>query len=217
MSLKEKIAHHRRQMKQKVDDVRADERLSDEGRRQAIHRLYSKGMEIHNWLVEQYHAGREAEREKLHAKLFKPTHPIGQFEHIRAATRAEYGRHLREADGVLAPGESGEYNVSGLQRYLETCELAGDELGAKAAFALANEKGIRAVTDRYLENRPEIREEYAAFKELDRSMRAPNALESIADAFELGPLPEPDEIRGYQPEGAQTAAPIETVLLGRAE
>src|SRR5829696_3796124 len=125
---KEQIAAHRRQIKQKIEAVRQDEQLSDEGRRQAIYKLYSKGLEIHQRLVEQYHAQRDAEREKLHKQLFAPSFGLGTFEHQKSAMRVEFRRALQELDQIVhTPGEP-EYNLEALERYLERAELAGDAL-----------------------------------------------------------------------------------------
>ncbi len=155
-NIKEQIVQHRRQMKQKIEAVRQDERLSDEGRRQAIHKLYSKGLEIHYQLVERYHAERDAERERLHKQLFGPTHSIGTPEFQKFQRNAEFRLALQEVDQMVFPPGAEDYNVEGLERYLERAELAGDTLAAKAAFAAANEKGLRPVVDSLLVGEGEV-------------------------------------------------------------
>jgi len=75
-------------------------------------------------------------------------------------------------------------------------------------------KGLRTVVDAYLEKRPEVRKQYESYTELDRHMRAPTALENIADTFELGPVPPPDEIKNYQSPGTERSDLIESVFAG---
>ncbi len=78
--IKEKIVNHRIET-QKIDAVREDSRFSDEGKQQAIYKLYSEGLEQHQQLVEQYESQRESEREKLHKTS---SHPASRSAPSRA-------------------------------------------------------------------------------------------------------------------------------------
>jgi len=112
--------------------------------------------------------------------------------------RSEFRKTLTEADKVLSEG-----GVEGLQRFLEMAQLSGDELAARAAFAVAHNRNYEPVVRAYLETRPDVAERYAEYQEADRVVRNPSAGDLIAQSFELAPPPHPPEIQNYSPAEAR--------------
>src|SRR5215207_2016476 len=110
--LKTEISANRIETKRLVEQIRANPKLSAEGKCDAIDQVYQKALERHRALVDRLEAETQAAREKMHAELFAPSFTIGQPDYVRANLRGEYRRNLAEADELLlSTAGEGAYNV----------------------------------------------------------------------------------------------------------
>ncbi len=200
--IEQEISNNRKRTNGEVEKVRANTKLSDEGKVEALAQTWGRGVERHEALIERLTQQTEKKREGLHSELYAPSFTIAEPDYERARIRGDYRRNLQEADKILFPDGAEEYNVDGLLRYLETAELAGDRHAAKAAFAIASNRNIKPVIERYLANRPEVAEKYEEHQRLERATREPTPIEKIAQSFTLAPPVRPPELRDRQPGGA---------------
>ena len=207
--IKEQISANRRDAQWRLNQVREDPRLSDEGKRQRLYEVHSQALERHHALVAQHEAEQHSRLHELHHRLFAPRFTIGQPDYQRDSIRSEYRKNLSEADKVLS-----EDGVEGLQRYLEMAVLSGDALASRAAFAVAHSRGYEPVVTSYLEAHPDARETYEEYQKLDREIRNPNPSDLFAQSFGLAPPPMPPEIVGFRPPGAEDP---DAVILGAGD
>jgi len=193
-TIKEQISANRQDAQRRFESVRQDNRLSDEGKRQALYQVYSKAIERHNAFVERHRAEEEQRLAKLHNELFSPCFTIGDADYQRPGIRSEFRKNLIEADKTLSEG-----GVEGLQRFLEMAELSGDKHAARAAFAVAHSRGYEPVVKSYLESHPDDRDLHEEYQALDKAQRNPDAIDMFARSFELAPPTRPPEIANYYP------------------
>jgi hypothetical protein len=193
--IKEQVSANRRDTERRLEQVRNDAHLSEEGKRQKLYEIHSQAMQRHEALVEQHEAEQHKELEDLHNQLFGLRFTIGQADYQRSNLKAEFRRNLTEADNALE-----DRGVEGLQRFMERARLAGDRHAERAAFAVAHSRSFGPVVEAYLEaNGTEERERYEAYQQLDRRARNPNPADLFAQSFELAPPPRPPEIENYRP------------------
>lgn len=197
--IQEQIAENRRQTNQQIEKVRENGHLSDEGKKAQIKQIYETGMENHQALEAKYHEGREKQRETTHEELFGPRFSAFTPDYQKASAKREYRLSLTEADKTLT-GNGEEFNVEGLLRYLEMADLSQDDLAARAAFTIANNKGVKPVIDRYLGRRPELQEKYEDYRTLDQEMTNPTADQKAKEIFGGGLIPpvRPEEVRDHR-------------------
>lgn len=193
IDIRQQIAANRQDVQDKVDQVRSNPHLSDEGKRQRIAALYTSAMERHNVLLERHRAEQEKKLEDLHNALFAPKFTISMANFQIDSLRREFRKSLSEADKVLSDG-----GVEGLQRYLEMAQLSGDSLAARATFAVAHNRNYEPVVEAYLDAFPEERATYEEYQNLDRQTRNPNPADLLAQSFELAAPPRPPEIHNYR-------------------
>ncbi len=194
--VKEQISANRRDTLRRLEQVREDRRLSDEGQNQMMHEVHSRAMERHKALIEQHQAEQEKKLEDLHYGLFSPSFKITEPDYMRAGIRSEFRKALVKADNTLSKG-----GVEGLQRFLEMAQLSGDRHVARAAFSVAHSRVYEPVVEAYLAAYPEERGEYEGYRQLDKQLRNPDPLDTLTQSFELAPPPRPPEIANYRPPG----------------
>jgi hypothetical protein len=190
MNVNEKLRANRERFGRKLEDVRADNDLSLEGKARQLRPVFEEAKALDSKLRSERMADlrervRAAEKEAFAAPSMRDADP--------AAAQMNYRHAL---DGV---GEITDARI--LSSRLERAVITGDKALARATAWRANELQHDGVVRAYLDSDEDANRKWTAwaeaFSEVERVERLGESL-ALGDA----PLQEPDELRGLVREAS---------------
>ncbi len=156
--------------------IRADKRLSGDGKRHAIAQAFIRHRDAMTRLQEGGQQATARRRRQLERKLFGVT---GSSDTASLSVRDAHER----ASLAKTPRQA--------LTLLSTAERSGDSVLARAVAAHAWDRGWTLVLDTYASERSGVLEDFQQLDELERQSQAPRLTSTLA--FRLSP---PRELRG---------------------
>jgi hypothetical protein len=186
MNINEKLRANRERYQRKLEQVRADNDLSLEGKARQLRPVFEEAKTLDTRLRGERMAElrakvRTAEREAFAAPALRGADP--------ALLQLGYRNALDSVEQITDP------NL--LSRRLDRALLTEDKALAKAVAWRANEIGVDAVVRRYMDTDEAASRKWsdwaAAFAEVEQ-------IEKLGETLGFGdvPISEPDELRGFR-------------------
>jgi len=189
MIINDKLKTNRERFTRKLEDVRADNDLSREGKARRLAPLYQEAKAEEARL-------RQVRRDELAKRTSDAERKAFAPPSLRGADPALVQMNFRSAlDSVEQINDNAE-----LARKLERATLTGDRTLARACGIRANELGADHVVTTYLANDEQARKDWVEWSDAHSEM----AGSGLGETFDSGipTLEEPSELRGFQ-EAAQ--------------
>lgn len=182
--IRERLPYVQARYAQDVKDIRADTRLSDDGKRRALAQAYLRTREELQRLQDQESEASAKRRRALERSLFGLS--VGRGD---AATLS-----LRDAQQRVATARKPAQALE----LLATAERTGDDILARAVAAHAWDRSWTKVLDAYAAERPGVLD---LFHELDSLEKQQNVGRRMATGMAFR-LPVPSELKGVYAQAA---------------
>jgi hypothetical protein len=190
MNIDEKLRANRARFTRKLEDVRADNDLSREGKARRLAPLYQEAKTLDAKLRSERMEGlrekvRDTEREAFKAPALRNADP--------AAMQMNYRHALDAVDGIT--------DARILSSRLERAVITGDKPLARAVAWRANELQHDGVVNAYLDSDSDARRKWTAWAEAHTEAER---VEQLGETLGFGdvPISEPPELRGYVQEAS---------------
>ena len=186
MNINEKMRANRERFGRKLEEVRADQDLSREGKARRLKPLYEEAKALDAKL----RAERMAElRTKVRAAELEAFAAPSMRDADPAAAQMNYRHALDGVDGIT--------DARILSSRLERAVITGDKFLARAVAWRANELQHDGVVRAYLDSDSDARQKWTAWAEAHTEAER---VEQLGETLGFGdvPISEPPELRGFR-------------------
>ncbi len=162
------IAKNQQEFDRKSARIRQDADLSRQAKQRMLGEIYAEARDTHDRLVAEHREQTQKNIAQARKQVMGIKYPKmmlqADHEHARVSYRDAYDRAERAASRLRK-------DPAAMADLLERADLSGDDLLAQACHHIATKKGLRAVSEAYLRNRPS---EAATFQKLSDAQDAAN-------------------------------------------